>query len=104
MNLFLRRALFPLIVIALLGYLAIQTLGGEDETRAPTRITADYPRASTTTAHEPPLAEGAAREDTKSFWSRWPITPLLLFAPFVLIAFWANRRRSRIPNEDLRAS
>ena len=35
MDLFLRRALFPLIVISVLVYLASQTLMGEDETRLP---------------------------------------------------------------------
>ncbi len=69
-----------------------------------TRITADYPRASTP-AFEPPLAEGAVREDTGSFWSRWAIAPLLPFALLVaLVILLANRRQSRISNEDLRAS
>jgi hypothetical protein len=70
-----------------------------------TRITADYPRASTPPAFESPLAEGAVREDTGSFWSRWAIAPLLPFALLVaLVILLANRRQSRISNEDLRAS
>ena len=138
MDRFFKTALFPLIVIVLLVYLASQTLMGEDETELPysevkllvsshpervdeltfrpnerevvlqltngTRIKSDYPRASTPPAFEPPLAEGVAREDTSSFWSRWAISPLLLFVPFVFFALWASRRQSRISNEDLRAS
>jgi ATP-dependent Zn protease len=70
-----------------------------------TTIRADYPRAATP-AFEPPMAQGAARDskDTGSFWSRWAIGPLLPFALLVaLVIFLANRRQSRISNEDLRA-
>ena len=137
----LRNALFPMIVIVVLVYLASQTrMGGGEEQKLPysevqrlvfaypervdeltfrpnerkvvlkltngTTIRANYPRAATPPAFEPPMAQGAASDsdDKGSFWSRWAIGPLLLFAPFVLIAFWANRRQSRISNEDLRAS
>ena len=70
-----------------------------------TKIKADYPRASTPPAFEPPMGEGAVREATSSFWSRWASSPLLLFALFVALAiFLSHLRRSRISNEDLRAS
>ena len=137
----LRNALFPLIVIVLLVYLAGETLmGGGEEQKLPysevqrlvfahpervdeltfrpnerkvvlkltngTTIRADYARAATPPAFEPPMAQGAASDSNGkgSFWSRWAISPLLLFVPFLLIALWANRRQSRISNEDLRAS
>jgi hypothetical protein len=135
----LRNTLFPMIVIALLVYLASQNLMGEDETKLPysevqrlvfshpeqvdeltfrpnertvvlkltngTTIRADYPRAATPAAFEPPMAESAAR-DKGSWWSRLPGSPLLPFAllfGFLLVLVNKLHRR-RISNEDLRAS
>ena len=71
-----------------------------------TTIRADYPRAATPAAFEPPMAEGAAR-DKSSWWSRWPNSPLLPFALLFGVGFLiylSSRRQSRISNEDLRAS
>jgi ATP-dependent Zn protease len=76
-----------------------------------TTFRADYPRASTPAAFEPPMAQGAARDakDTGSWWARGSTLTSLL--PFILlfgfgsvVVVLSRRQRRRISNEDFRAT
>jgi ATP-dependent Zn protease len=76
-----------------------------------TTFMADYPRASTPPAFEPPMAQGADRDakDTGSWWARGStLTSLLpfilLFGFGVLVVVLGRRNRRRISNEDFRAT
>ena len=76
-----------------------------------TTFRADYPRASTPPAFEPPMAQGAGRDarDTGPSWARGSnlvsLLPfILLFGFGVLVVGLGRRNRRRISNEDFRAT